>query len=230
MFSPCLFHLPAAAAVDVADVPLLLPFNTLVSTLSSSSFSDSETQKLLEIVSDKAGADTWQLVQPHFLFCTRVCVFPHSSVSAPLPPVPCTIYVQLGFHLRYMQAEILQIICRFRQYATKQQIQTIGLNDSSDQSRERNTGQVTPTSGIILQCSSLPTVQFPFVPFYLFIFVALSLCLQASQKGDPLAALKKQLEEKDKLLSAEQENAAASKTRIRELTKVSVLPCLYPDQ
>ncbi|KAK3509974.1 hypothetical protein QTP70_023795 [Hemibagrus guttatus] len=92
----------SAAAADVADVPLLLPFKTLVSTLSSSSFSDSETQKLLEIISDKAGADTWQL---------------------------------------------------------------------------------------------------------------------ASQKGDPLAALKKQLEEKDKLLSAEQENATASKTRIRELTK-----------
>lgn len=85
-----------------------------------------------------------------------------------------------------------------------------------------------PQVGIV--GSSLPTVQFPFVPFYLFIFVALSLRLQASQKGDPLAALKKQLEEKDKLLSAEQENAAASKTRIRELTKVSVLPCLNPDQ
>lgn len=89
MFSPCLFRLPAAAAVDVADVPLLLPFNTLVSTLSSSSFSDSETQKLLEIVSDKAGADTWQLVQPHFLFCTRVCV---SSFLRQCPLTPCSLH------------------------------------------------------------------------------------------------------------------------------------------
>ncbi|XP_035377005.1 ribosome-binding protein 1b isoform X3 [Electrophorus electricus] len=92
----------AAVAEDVAEVPLLLPFKTLVATLSNSVFSESETQKLLEIVGDKAGADTWQL---------------------------------------------------------------------------------------------------------------------ASQKGDPLAALKKQLEEKGKLLSAEQENAAAAKTRLRELTK-----------
>lgn len=58
---------------------------------------------------------------------------------------------------------------------------------------------------------------------YLFVDLHLFLLLQASQKGDPLAALKKQLEEKDKLLSAEQENATASKTRIRELAKVSVL-------
>lgn len=67
---PTFVFLPAAAAVDVADVPLLLPFKTLVSTLSSSSFGDSETQKLLEIISDKAGADTWQLVQPPLLFHT----------------------------------------------------------------------------------------------------------------------------------------------------------------
>ncbi|XP_066510469.1 ribosome-binding protein 1b isoform X2 [Hoplias malabaricus] len=91
-----------AMSADAADVPLLLPFKTLVATLSSSMFSESEIQKLLEIISDKAGADTWQM---------------------------------------------------------------------------------------------------------------------ASQKGDPLAALKKQLEEKEKLLSAEQENATAAKTRLRELTK-----------
>ncbi|XP_057181691.1 ribosome-binding protein 1b isoform X3 [Triplophysa rosa] len=41
----------------------------------------------------------------------------------------------------------------------------------------------------------------------------------ASQKGDPLAALKKQLEEKEKQLTTEQENAAAAKTRVHELTK-----------
>lgn len=55
----------------------------------------------------------------------------------------------------------------------------------------------------------------------------LFLFLQASQRGDPLAALKKQLEEKDKLLSAEQENVTASKTRVRELTKVSIHIYLY---
>lgn len=89
-------------AVNGADVPLLLPFKTLMSTLRSSKFNDSETQKLLEIISDKAGSGSWQLASP---------------------------------------------------------------------------------------------------------------------KGDPLAALKKQLEEKEKLLSAEQENAVAAKMRIRELTK-----------
>ncbi|XP_040207123.1 ribosome-binding protein 1 isoform X1 [Rana temporaria] len=41
----------------------------------------------------------------------------------------------------------------------------------------------------------------------------------ASQKGDPVAALKKQLEEKEKLLSAEQEDAAAAKNRLREMNK-----------
>ncbi|PIO28542.1 hypothetical protein AB205_0214260, partial [Aquarana catesbeiana] len=42
---------------------------------------------------------------------------------------------------------------------------------------------------------------------------------QATQKGDPVAALKKQLEEKEKLLSAEQEDAAAAKNRLREMNK-----------
>ncbi|XP_077342134.1 ribosome-binding protein 1 isoform X2 [Lithobates pipiens] len=41
----------------------------------------------------------------------------------------------------------------------------------------------------------------------------------ATQKGDPVAALKKQLEEKEKLLSAEQEDAAAAKNRLREMNK-----------
>ncbi|XP_051775602.1 ribosome-binding protein 1-like isoform X1 [Erpetoichthys calabaricus] len=41
----------------------------------------------------------------------------------------------------------------------------------------------------------------------------------ATQKGDPVTALKKQLEEKEKLLSAEQEDAAAAKNKLRELTK-----------
>ncbi|XP_038570590.1 ribosome-binding protein 1b isoform X4 [Micropterus salmoides] len=41
----------------------------------------------------------------------------------------------------------------------------------------------------------------------------------ASQKGDPLSALKKQLEEKEKLLTTMQEDAAAAKSRLRELSK-----------
>ncbi|XP_075059902.1 ribosome-binding protein 1 isoform X2 [Mixophyes fleayi] len=41
----------------------------------------------------------------------------------------------------------------------------------------------------------------------------------ATQKGDPVTALKRQLEEKEKLLSAEQEDAAAAKNRLREMNK-----------
>ncbi|KAK1875874.1 Ribosome-binding protein 1 [Dissostichus eleginoides] len=41
----------------------------------------------------------------------------------------------------------------------------------------------------------------------------------ACQKGDPLSTLKKQLEEKEKLRTAEQEVAAAAKTRLKELSK-----------
>lgn len=43
---------------------------------------------------------------------------------------------------------------------------------------------------------------------------------QATQKGDPVAILKKQLEEREKQLAAEQEDASAVKNRLRELTKV----------
>ncbi|XP_068424036.1 ribosome-binding protein 1a isoform X2 [Clinocottus analis] len=42
---------------------------------------------------------------------------------------------------------------------------------------------------------------------------------KATQKGDPVAMLKKQLEEKEKQLAAEQEEASAAKNRLRELTK-----------
>ncbi|XP_045082443.1 ribosome-binding protein 1-like isoform X2 [Coregonus clupeaformis] len=93
---------PVVAAVDSADAPLLLPYKTLLSTVSSMMFSEGETQRLIEVLSDKAGLDSWQL---------------------------------------------------------------------------------------------------------------------ASQKGDPMAALKKQLEEKEKQLSTEQEDATAAKNRLRELTK-----------
>ncbi|XP_029284143.1 ribosome-binding protein 1b isoform X5 [Cottoperca gobio] len=41
----------------------------------------------------------------------------------------------------------------------------------------------------------------------------------ACQKGDPLSTLKKQLEEKEKLLTSEQEGAATAKSRLRELSK-----------
>lgn len=43
---------------------------------------------------------------------------------------------------------------------------------------------------------------------------------QATQKGDPVAILKRQLEEKEKLLATEQEDAAAAKSKLRELNKV----------
>ncbi|XP_029632401.1 ribosome-binding protein 1b isoform X1 [Salmo trutta] len=90
------------AAVDSADAPLLLPYKTLLSTVSSMTFSEGEAQRLIEVLSDKAGLDSWQL---------------------------------------------------------------------------------------------------------------------ASQKGDPTAALKKQLEEKEKQLSTEQEGVTAAKNRLKELTK-----------
>ncbi|XP_016377409.1 ribosome-binding protein 1-like isoform X3 [Sinocyclocheilus rhinocerous] len=89
-------------SVETVNVPQPSPYKTVVSSLNSASFNESETQKLFEIISKKAGKDSWQL---------------------------------------------------------------------------------------------------------------------ASQKGDPLAALKKQLEEKEKQLTAEQDNVAAAKTRVRELTK-----------
>ncbi|XP_059425661.1 ribosome-binding protein 1-like isoform X2 [Carassius carassius] len=88
------------ASVEMVNVPQ--PYKNLVSSLNSASFSESETLKLFEIISKKAGKDSWQL---------------------------------------------------------------------------------------------------------------------ASQKGDPLAALKKQLEEKEKQLTTEQGNVAVAKTRVKELTK-----------
>ncbi|XP_076141588.1 ribosome-binding protein 1a isoform X3 [Alosa pseudoharengus] len=41
----------------------------------------------------------------------------------------------------------------------------------------------------------------------------------ATQKGDPVAVLKKQLEEREKQLTAEQQDATAAKNRLREMTK-----------
>ncbi|XP_023575832.1 ribosome-binding protein 1 isoform X16 [Octodon degus] len=42
---------------------------------------------------------------------------------------------------------------------------------------------------------------------------------KATQKGDPVAILKRQLEEKEKLLATEQEDAAVAKSKLRELNK-----------
>ncbi|KAL0964825.1 hypothetical protein UPYG_G00329510 [Umbra pygmaea] len=52
-----------AAAVDSGVEPLYLPFKALVSTLSSTVFTEGEAQRLIEILSDKAGfrQDTWQM-------------------------------------------------------------------------------------------------------------------------------------------------------------------------
>ncbi|XP_059399014.1 ribosome-binding protein 1-like [Carassius carassius] len=89
-------------SVETVNAPQPSPYKTVVSSLTSASFNESEIQKLFEIISKKAGKDSWQL---------------------------------------------------------------------------------------------------------------------ASQKGDPMVALKKQLEEKEKQLTTEQGNVAAAKTRVRELTK-----------
>ncbi|KAJ8002400.1 hypothetical protein DPEC_G00179740 [Dallia pectoralis] len=88
--------------MDSSDAPLIMPYNTLLSTVSSTTFSERETQKLIEVLNEKAGRDSWQL---------------------------------------------------------------------------------------------------------------------ASQRGDPVVALRKQLEEKEKRLSTEQEEAIAAKTRLKELSK-----------
>lgn len=47
--------------------------------------------------------------------------------------------------------------------------------------------------------------------------------LQATQKGDPVAVLKRQLEEREKQLATEQENATAAKAKLREFTKVVLM-------
>ncbi len=123
------------ASVETDNVPQPSPYKNLVSSLNSASFSESEIQKLFEIISKKAGKDSWQLVIQIYISST-----PHQ----------------------------------------------------------------TPNTCLFCWLSYL---------FYSH--------LQASQKGDPLAALKKQLEEKDKQLTAEQGNVAAAKTRVKELTKVT---------
>lgn len=46
--------------------------------------------------------------------------------------------------------------------------------------------------------------------------------LQATQKGDPVVILKRQLEEKEKLLATEQEDAAALRASCVELNKVGL--------
>lgn len=51
----------------------------------------------------------------------------------------------------------------------------------------------------------------------------LRLHFQATQKGDPVAVLKKQLDEREKQLAIEQEDASAAKNRLREMTKVNLI-------
>lgn len=53
-----------AAAADPADAALYLPFKTLVSTVSSTVFSEGEAHRLIEILSEKGGVvqDTWHTV------------------------------------------------------------------------------------------------------------------------------------------------------------------------
>ncbi|NWS44646.1 RRBP1 protein, partial [Probosciger aterrimus] len=51
----------------------------------------------------------------------------------------------------------------------------------------------------------------------------------ATQKGDPVAVLKRQLEEKEKQLTTEQEDAAAARNKLRELSKVwAARPSRHP--
>jgi len=64
----------------------------------------------------------------------------------------------------------------------------------------------------------LPHIQL-FV-FPLLLILSLALPSQATQKGDPVAALKKQLDEKERQLAAEHEDAVAAKSRLRDMTKV----------
>lgn len=45
-------------------------------------------------------------------------------------------------------------------------------------------------------------------------------CFQATQKGDPVAILKKQLDEKEKQLAEQQEEASTARNRIRDRKSV----------
>ena len=56
---------PVAAAEPGADAPLQLPYKALVSAVSSMAFSEGEAQRLVEILSDRAGVvhGTWHTVR-----------------------------------------------------------------------------------------------------------------------------------------------------------------------
>jgi len=54
-------------SVETVDVPQPSPYKTLVSSLNSATFSESETQKLFEIISKKAGKDSCQQVLIRYL-------------------------------------------------------------------------------------------------------------------------------------------------------------------
>lgn len=54
------------AAADSADVPLYLPYKALVSTISNMVFNEAEANRIIVILSKKAGIiqDTWHTVRP----------------------------------------------------------------------------------------------------------------------------------------------------------------------
>lgn len=84
------------------------------------------------------------------------------------------------------------------------------------------------TPGTRYGCSGGPLTStiacFWFFYFFLFFYgnpnLRFSPSFQATQKGDLVAGLKKQLEEREKQLAAQQEDAAAARNRQKELTKV----------
>lgn len=100
--SPCSFFL--CAGPPDADSPLCLPYKTLVSTVGSMVFSEGEAQRLIEILSEKAGVlqDTWHKVSPttlshyhsHWLLWL-VSSWPggHPRLPPPREPVSCSGYL-----------------------------------------------------------------------------------------------------------------------------------------
>lgn len=78
----------------------------------------------------------------------------------------------------------------------------------------------------VLEADSPPVFLVFFFIFFFYFNSNLNLwgspSLQATQKGDLVAVLRKQLEEREKQLAAQQEEAATARNRQRELTKVGL--------
>ncbi len=96
MFKLALFAIPSSVYPNfefllsgfcgMVNVPQPSPYKNLVSSLNSASFSESETQKLLEIISKKAGKDSWQLVKKIYISSTplqtpNTCLFLLALIS-----------------------------------------------------------------------------------------------------------------------------------------------------